>query len=180
MKTTTVCAAAGRCSHEQAQLAVGLGHGSRWPRRPQGCGPAARGSTPRGAELDAADRARLGQLQADDACIGCWAAGRTHLRGFGTIVEGNRFADHDVIVVDETSMVSLTMMARLLEAVAPGCPADPGRRRRPSSRRWKRVPCWPTWSTASRPAPICGFGNAEDIAPVRRVDRPSRRGDPRR
>jgi len=32
---------------------------------------------------------------------------------------GNRLA-HDVIVVDETSMVSLTMMARLLEAVRPG------------------------------------------------------------
>src|SRR5205085_3979369 len=27
---------------------------------------------------------------------------------------------HDVVVVDETSMVSLTMMARLLEAVRPG------------------------------------------------------------
>lgn len=32
---------------------------------------------------------------------------------------GNRLP-HDVIVVDETSMVSLTMMARLLEAVRPG------------------------------------------------------------
>ena len=31
---------------------------------------------------------------------------------------GNRLP-HDVIVVDETSMVSLTMMARLLEAVRP-------------------------------------------------------------
>ncbi|MYW72897.1 AAA family ATPase, partial [Pseudonocardia sp. SID8383] len=31
---------------------------------------------------------------------------------------GNRLP-HDVVVVDETSMVSLTMMARLLEAVRP-------------------------------------------------------------
>ncbi len=33
----------------------------------------------------------------------------------------------DVVVVDETSMVSLTMMARLLEAAEPGHQADPGR-----------------------------------------------------
>lgn len=33
---------------------------------------------------------------------------------------GNRLP-HDVVVVDETSMVSLTMMARLLEAVRPDC-----------------------------------------------------------
>ena len=35
---------------------------------------------------------------------------------------------HDVVVVDEASMVSLTMMARLVEALRPDNPADPRRR----------------------------------------------------
>ncbi|MGH3576238.1 MAG: exodeoxyribonuclease V subunit alpha [Mycobacterium sp.] len=68
------------------------------------------------AKLDAADRARLGELQ---------AVTLHRLLGFkpGTSARfrhdrGNRLP-HDVIVVDETSMVSLTLMARLLEAVRP-------------------------------------------------------------
>ena len=39
----------------------------------------------------------------------------------------------DVVVVDETSMVSLSLMARLLEAVRPDAPAHP--RRRPRTAR---------------------------------------------
>jgi exodeoxyribonuclease V alpha subunit len=65
---------------------------------------------------DAADRARLGELEA-----------MTLHRLLGRRPDtGSRFKHdranrlpHDVIVVDETSMVSLTMMARLLEAVRP-------------------------------------------------------------
>ena len=50
-------------------------------------------------------------------CIGCWAAGLIPRSRFKHN-RGNRLP-HDIIVVDETSMVSLTMMARLLEAVRP-------------------------------------------------------------
>jgi exodeoxyribonuclease V alpha subunit len=67
-------------------------------------------------KLDAADRARLAGLEALNLhrLLG-WRPGSSvrfrHDRG-------NRLP-HDVIVVDETSMVSLTLMARLLEAVRP-------------------------------------------------------------
>ncbi|WP_214367549.1 exodeoxyribonuclease V subunit alpha [Pseudonocardia sp. H11422] len=66
-------------------------------------------------ELPAADRARLGELTAS-----------TLHRLLGRKPGSSRFAhdrhnrlSFDVIVVDESSMVSLTMMARLLEAVRP-------------------------------------------------------------
>jgi exodeoxyribonuclease V alpha subunit len=68
------------------------------------------------AKLDAADRARLGQLQAMTLhrLLGSRPDSSSRFRHN----RGNRLP-HDVIVVDETSMVSLTMMARLLEAVRP-------------------------------------------------------------
>ncbi|HZU48889.1 MAG TPA: exodeoxyribonuclease V subunit alpha [Mycobacterium sp.] len=68
------------------------------------------------ANLDAVDQARLGELQAMtvhrllDTRPGSSSRFRHH--------RGNRLP-HEVIVVDETSMVSLTLMARLLEAVRP-------------------------------------------------------------
>ena len=69
------------------------------------------------AKLDAADRARLGELQAMTLhrLLGSRPDSSSRFRHD----RGNRLP-HDVIVVDETSMVSLTMMARLLEAVRPG------------------------------------------------------------
>ena len=88
---------------------------------------------------------------------------------------GNRLP-HDVIVVDETSMVSLTMMARLLEAVRPdarlilvGDPdqlasVEAGRGARRSGRRTRR-------RERSR--------RAEDVAPVRRGHRRVGDRDPR-
>ena len=68
------------------------------------------------AKLDAADRARLGELQAMTLhrLLGARPGPSARFRHD----RGNRLP-HDVIVVDETSMVSLTMMARLLEAVRP-------------------------------------------------------------
>src|SRR6202008_304942 len=68
------------------------------------------------AKLDAADRARLGELQAMTLhrLLGRRPDSSSRFRHD----RGNRLP-HDVIVVDETSMVSLTMMARLLEAVRP-------------------------------------------------------------
>ena len=65
---------------------------------------------------DAADRARLGELTAVTLHRLLGARPDTAVR-FRHHRE-NRLP-HDVVVVDETSMVSLTMMARLLEAVRP-------------------------------------------------------------
>ena len=68
------------------------------------------------AKLDTADRALLGELQAMTLhrLLGSRPDSSSRFRHD----RGNRLP-HDVIVVDETSMVSLTMMARLLEAVRP-------------------------------------------------------------
>jgi exodeoxyribonuclease V alpha subunit len=67
-------------------------------------------------KLDAADRQRLSGLQATTLhrLLGSRPDTSSRFRHH----RGNRLP-HDVIVVDETSMVSLTMMARLLEAVRP-------------------------------------------------------------
>nr|WP_239028959.1 exodeoxyribonuclease V subunit alpha [Pseudonocardia acidicola] len=68
------------------------------------------------AELSAADRARLGTLPASTLhrLLGRRPGSTSRFRHDRT----NRLP-FDVIVVDETSMVSLTLMARLLEAVRP-------------------------------------------------------------
>jgi exodeoxyribonuclease V alpha subunit len=68
------------------------------------------------AKLDAADRERLGELQAMTLhrLLGSRPDSSSRFRHD----RGNRLP-HDVIAVDETSMVSLTMMARLLEAARP-------------------------------------------------------------
>jgi exodeoxyribonuclease V alpha subunit len=66
------------------------------------------------ANLAAADRERLGELRAVTLhrLLGSRPDTSTRFRHD----RGNRLP-HDVIVIDETSMVSLTLMARLLEAV---------------------------------------------------------------
>ncbi|WP_084596804.1 exodeoxyribonuclease V subunit alpha [Nocardioides aequoreus] len=68
------------------------------------------------ARLDEVDRARLGDLRAATLhrLLGWRPDSRVRFRHH----RGNRLP-HDVVVVDETSMVSLTMMARLLEALRP-------------------------------------------------------------
>jgi exodeoxyribonuclease V alpha subunit len=69
------------------------------------------------AKLDAVDQARLTGLQATTLhrLLGSRPDTSTRFKHD----RANRLP-HDVIIVDETSMVSLTMMARLLEAVRPG------------------------------------------------------------
>lgn len=69
------------------------------------------------ARLPEQDRDRLGHLEATTLHRLLGATGRSSSRFRHH--RGNRLP-HDLIVVDETSMVSLTMMARLLEAVRPG------------------------------------------------------------
>jgi exodeoxyribonuclease V alpha subunit len=68
------------------------------------------------ARLDAVDRARLTGLQATTLHRLMGTRADTSVRFKHN--RANRLP-HDVIVVDETSMVSLTLMARLLEAVRP-------------------------------------------------------------
>ena len=68
------------------------------------------------AVLDEVDRVRLGELRA--VTLHRLLGSKPDTRARFRHDRGNRLA-HDVIVVDETSMVSLTMMARLLEAVRP-------------------------------------------------------------
>ncbi len=67
-------------------------------------------------KLDAADRARLPELTA--TTLHRLLGSRPDTSSRFRHNRDNRLS-HDVIVVDETSMVSLTMMARLLEAVRP-------------------------------------------------------------
>ncbi|SON58918.1 RecBCD enzyme subunit RecD [Mycobacterium simulans] len=69
------------------------------------------------AALDATDRARLGPLQA--VTLHRLLGRKPDTSARFRHDRANRLP-HDVIVVDETSMVSLTLMARLLEAVRPG------------------------------------------------------------
>lgn len=68
------------------------------------------------AKLDAADQERLSGLRA--VTLHRLLGGRPDSASRFKHHRGNRLP-HDVIVVDETSMVSLTLMARLLEAVRP-------------------------------------------------------------
>ncbi len=68
-------------------------------------------------QLEPVDRARLAGLQATTLHRLLGSRPDTSVRFKHN--RGNRLP-HEVIVVDETSMVSLTMMARLLEAVRPG------------------------------------------------------------
>lgn len=68
------------------------------------------------ARLGATDRTRLGELRA--MTLHRLLGSRPDTSSRFRHDRGNRLP-HDVIVVDETSMVSLTMMARLLEAVRP-------------------------------------------------------------
>jgi exodeoxyribonuclease V alpha subunit len=70
------------------------------------------------ARLGPDDRARLGPLQA--STIHRLLGSRRHERTRFWHDRENRLP-YDVVVVDEASMVSLTMMSRLVEALRPGC-----------------------------------------------------------
>ena len=93
---------------------------------------------------------------------------------------GNRLP-HDVVIVDETSMVSLSLMARLVEAVRPDARLDPGRRPGPArlgrgrrrARRHRR-------SAATGGGRRLGDRRARARPPLRRRRSPARRGDPPR
>ena len=114
-KTTTVAGLL-VALHEQAQargqhlrIALAAPTGKAAARLEQAVRESAR-------DFSEADRARLAGLSAMTLhrLLRTQPGNRTRFRHH----RGNRLA-HDVVVVDETSMVSLTMMARLLEAVRP-------------------------------------------------------------
>jgi exodeoxyribonuclease V alpha subunit len=68
------------------------------------------------AQLEPDDRERLGDLTASTLhrLLGWLPSNRSRFRH-----DASNHLPHDVVIVDEMSMVSLTMMARLLEAVRP-------------------------------------------------------------
>ncbi len=67
-------------------------------------------------QLPAADQERLGELSASTLhrLLGFRPGSRSRFSHHA----GNRLA-HDIVVIDESSMISLTLMARLLDAVRP-------------------------------------------------------------
>ena len=71
----------------------------------------------RGRELGPRTGERLGDVSASDPAPAARLAARVSRGRFRH--DANNQLPHDVVVVDEMSMVSLTMMARLLEAVRP-------------------------------------------------------------
>ncbi|MGB9011965.1 MAG: exodeoxyribonuclease V subunit alpha, partial [Aeromicrobium sp.] len=114
-KTTTIARLLAVVS-EQHELAAG-----RRPRVAM-CAPTAKAAArlqeavaEQAVDLEPEDRERVGSLEASTIhrLLG-WTPNPTRFRQH----RGNRLP-HDVVVVDETSMVSLTQMARLLEAVRP-------------------------------------------------------------
>jgi exodeoxyribonuclease V alpha subunit len=68
------------------------------------------------ADLEPEDHARVGEVSASTLhrLLGWQPGSRSRFRH-----DANNHLPHDVVIVDEMSMVSLTMMARLLEAVRP-------------------------------------------------------------
>ena len=123
--------------------------------------------------LDVVDQERLAGLQATTLhrLLGWRPDSSSRFRHH----RGNRLP-HDVIVVDETSMVSLTMMARLLEAVRPETRlllvGDPDQL---ASVEAGAVLADVVDGLGSRRRADRG---AADVAPVRRVDRRVGGGDP--
>ena len=108
---------AARCSLEQQPTDAGR-CGSRCRADRQGRGPAPGVAWTRGRDLpDDADRDRRRRPARRRRCTDCSAGGPT--RHPLPRTTGSNRLPYDVVVVDETSMVSLTMMARLLEAVRP-------------------------------------------------------------
>ena len=103
--------------------------GSRWPPRPARRRPGwRRRSRPRGRDAGRGPGTARRDLRLHPAPAARLAAGSpSRFRH-----DANNQLPHDVVIVDEMSMVSLTLMARLLEAVRPTRPADPGRRPRPA------------------------------------------------
>ena len=110
---------------------------------------------------------RLGRLDGHDAAPAAGLAAATAAPGSATTAATG--CPHDVVVVDETSMVSLTMMARLLEAVRADCPAGAGRRPRPARLgRGRRGARRPRRRASAGRAPASPVAALRDLPPLRR------------
>ena len=99
-------------------------------------------------DVDAAIREQPARPAAPRRCTGCSAGGPDSHSRFRHD-RGNRLP-HDVVIVDETSMVSLSLMARLVEAVRPDARLDPRRRPRPARPRSRPARCSATSSARRR------------------------------
>ena len=94
---------------------------------------------------------------------------------------GNRLP-HDVVIVDETSMVSLSLMARLRRGRPPRRPADPRRRPRAARARSRPASCSATSSARPKTREVASAMGIVVLERVHRYgggDRRARRGDPR-
>ena len=162
---------------------------TRRPRRPdrQGGGPPGGGGA----------RTRRRRCRSTRRCgARCWRRRRRRCTACSAGVPDSRSRfrhdrrnrlPHDVVVVDETSMVSLSLMAKLVEAVRDRRPPRARRRPRPARLASRPAPCSATSSGRRRPShrpqvgPIAG-----GIVVLRRVHRfggahrRPRRGDPAR
>ena len=95
------------------------GRWSRWPRRPaRPRRGSRRPSTTRRRQLDVAPRVRERLLALNASTLHRLLGWRPGSHSRFRHHRGNRLP-HDVVIVDETSMVSLSLMARLVEAVRP-------------------------------------------------------------
>ena len=114
-KTTTVARIVALLAEQAGGDAAGR---ARRADRQGGGAAARRPCTRRRARLDVAPRSATGcSASARRRCTGCSAGGPGSHSRFRHH-RGNRLP-HDVVIVDETSMVSLSLMARLVEAVRP-------------------------------------------------------------
>ena len=118
-KTTTVARIVALLA-EQAEAAGARAAAGRARGADRQGGGAARGGGPRrgaNARRPLKPSATSCSRSRRRRCTGCSAGGPTATAASGT-TGGNRLP-HDVVIVDETSMVSLSLMARLVEAVRP-------------------------------------------------------------
>ncbi|WP_255371972.1 AAA family ATPase [Cellulosimicrobium sp. CUA-896] len=100
-----------------------------------------------GFEPDDRDRVGVPVASTLHRLLGHRAGSRTRFRH-----DAHHHLPHDVVVVDETSMVALPLMARLLEALRPA-PGSCSWATRTSSRPSRRAPCWATSCTVPRSTP---------------------------
>ena len=147
-----------RRADPRAAARAGRGDGRRrWSRSPRRPARPPRGSRrpctrrPRARRRAPTVRERAAGTRGVDAAPPARLARRTATAASATTAR-NRLP-HDVVIVDETSMVSLSLMARLLEAVRPDARlvlvGDPG-----SSTRSRPARCSAT--SSARPPTRCG------------------------
>ena len=176
-----------RQDHHRCRLAGAARRAGRARRAPapadragradrQGGGPAAGGGAARDRQAAESDRARLTGLQADHAAP---AAGRTprHLVAVPASSRKSVAARRDRRRRDVDGVADHDGPAA--RSGAPGCPADPGRRPRPAGSVEAGAVLADLVDGISARGDM-RVADAEDLAPIRRIDRHARRRHPGR